>query len=128
MSLALSRQQGCLRALQYRLTLEDSARLPAFLRAAGDTGFHAAPRPGLPALRLVDDNEHELIIVLASARIQLRVSYLVPRDEREACALALTSRFIDAMHPARQDTPARDAHAEPEPSLGEEPPRMPDAD
>ncbi len=89
---ALERDHSCIRSLAFRMDLEEPSECPAFVAVALGIGFvEETPIPGLA--KLVGVEGHEILLVRATGRVQLRVSYLVAQDRRRSVAEALYCRI-----------------------------------
>jgi hypothetical protein len=84
--LRIRKKQGCIRNLQYELFLSDDVKLPNLADALLTLGFERASSRGLPAIRLLHQTGHEVLIVPRTRRVQLRVSYVIPKEERPDAA------------------------------------------
>ena len=89
---SLERDHSCIRSLAYRMDLEEPSECPAFVALALGMGFvEETPIPGLA--KLVGVEGHEILLVRATGRVQLRVSYLVSQDRRRYVAEELYCRI-----------------------------------
>lgn len=89
----LQRDPSCARDLLWRLELPpplDATHLATRLLGAGWT-----ERSRFPALHDLEGPEgHRVVIVPRTGRVQLRVSYLVPPEQRATAAAALAARLV----------------------------------
>lgn len=89
----LSRDPGCLRDLLWRSDLDREPQ--AVIEALAGAGFEVAFRgAGLVRLRAAD--ESEIVVVLRTGRVQLRLSYLVPPEARAEAARGLFAALLGA--------------------------------
>jgi hypothetical protein len=94
-SLALTREVTCIRALAWRCDLPlatDWAALAAALTAGGLTALPAVR--GL--VRLGSDTGDEFLLVPNSGRVQIRVHYTIPEHDRRFAAERLFQRVVYA--------------------------------
>jgi hypothetical protein len=96
MSLVLTREVTCIRSLAWRCDLPVQLpweRLKDELAASGLTS-----RPAVRGLvRYANPTEDELVLVPASGRVQLRVHYTVPEQERRFAAERLFQTLVYAL-------------------------------
>jgi hypothetical protein len=86
----LEREHGCLGNLQWRCDLACGSDWEALFRGLGELGYRLRCR--LPFLvNLRHPEEHEIVVVPATGRVQLRVHYLTEAPRREAVARRLFS-------------------------------------
>ncbi len=87
------RDQACIRDLLWRIEVGDrdqTAQLSQRLTTLGWANASAFAQ----LLDLESPDGHRLIIVPRTGRVQLRVSYLVPRDERKQAALRIYDELM----------------------------------
>jgi hypothetical protein len=96
LSLALTREVTCIRSMAWRCDLPanlDWDRLFEQLQASGLSGVPAAK--GLA--RFANAGGDELVMVRASGRVQLRVHYTVPEENRRFTAEKLFQLLVYAL-------------------------------
>ena len=94
--LALTREVTCLRALAWRCDLPPEADLDALAAALVAAGLTRQPTVrGLH--RFVAPSGDEILVVVASRRVQFRVHYTVPEHERRFAAERLFQRVVYAL-------------------------------
>jgi len=81
----LSRDFGCFRSLNWRCDLPTGSDCDVIVAALVKRGFEAVRPSGV--LRLLRDaTGHEVVLVPATGRVQIRVHYLTPEEERRFTA------------------------------------------
>lgn len=96
MSLVLTREVSCIRALAWRCDLPTGVDWPALEAALIATGM--APKPTFPGVvRLQTEAGDEILLVAASGRAQIRVHYTIPEHERRFAAERLFQRVVYAL-------------------------------
>ncbi|HEX2731929.1 MAG TPA: hypothetical protein VHM70_09995 [Polyangiaceae bacterium] len=86
----------CVRELNWECELERrelsnqlvAALLPLGYRASNDSGF---------VVELVHTNEHRVVVVPRTGRVQLRLAYTTPQPERRGAAEQLLRQIVDAL-------------------------------
>jgi hypothetical protein len=81
----LTRDFGCLRSLSWRCDLPPGSDCDVLIGALMEKGFAQVPSPSV--LRLIRSPEgHEILFVPRTGRVQIRVHYVTPEEERRFCA------------------------------------------
>ncbi|RDV37503.1 hypothetical protein DV096_13400 [Bradymonadaceae bacterium TMQ3] len=96
--LNLRKDRACIDDLLWRLDLPedtDLTRLPDALREVGLTRRGQAS--SLPMWVFFSAEDHRLLVVPATGRLQLRVHYATPRDTRRNAARALAEQVARAL-------------------------------
>ncbi|MBI4952408.1 MAG: hypothetical protein HY908_10275 [Myxococcales bacterium] len=101
--LALSREARCVRDLLWRCDLPVVAHVPAVLEALARRGF-AESTAGLLVRSMVGPDEDVLVVVPRTARVEIRVSYLVAPEARAARARALARLLAECCGEAEAAT------------------------
>jgi hypothetical protein len=92
----LTRAHGCIRALAWNADFPPEADLSTLPTRLAEVGFTVARVVGgFTSLR--DGEGNEIALVLATHRVQLRVSYLVPEIERRHAAERLYTHVLRAL-------------------------------
>ncbi len=92
----LTREHGCLGNFQWRCRLSGTVNAQALARALANRGY--ARRTCLPFLQVLRlPSGHEIVIVPATGRVQLRVGYLTPETQRTAAALDLFQDLLQSV-------------------------------
>jgi hypothetical protein len=92
------RQPNCTNALLWEGAV-DPAGVDGWCMALCERGFRDLSHA--PILRILQDEaEHVLVIVPRTGRVQLRLSYLVPPEERPAAASRLGAALPEAPCPS----------------------------
>lgn len=93
MSLELSREVTCIRSMAWRCDLPPGLNWAALVEQLQTFGLSSAQAVrGLH--RMVNERGDEVIIVAASGRVQLRVHYTVPEEQRRFAAERLFQYLV----------------------------------
>ncbi|HRC56598.1 MAG TPA: hypothetical protein PKU97_11785 [Kofleriaceae bacterium] len=97
MSLELSREVTCIRSMAWRCDLPSQLNWPALVAQmlTFDLTQQQAAVKGLT--RLVSPRGDEIIFVAASGRVQIRVHYTVPEEQRRFVAERLFQHLVYAL-------------------------------
>jgi hypothetical protein len=81
----LARDQSCLRSLNWRCDLPAGSDCDRIAAALAEKGF--ASTGGSSMFRILRSPEgHEIVLVPRTGRVQIRVHYLTPEEERRFAA------------------------------------------
>lgn len=90
----LSPEPGCQNNMLWRYELSETIPIEAFVTTLAERGWENQSKPNMPLFMLAHrEGEHRLIVVKATRRIQLRLFYLTPREERVALSQTLGETF-----------------------------------
>lgn len=93
MSLELAREVTCIRSMAWRCDLPTGLNWAALVEQLQTFGLQ--PAQAVRGLhRVVNERGDEVIIVAASGRVQLRVHYTVPEDQRRFAAERLFQYLV----------------------------------
>jgi hypothetical protein len=90
----LSAEPGCQNNTLWRYELPAPIALEAFVGALTEHAWRDQSKPHAPLFMLThEDEEHRMILVKVTRRVQLRLFYLTQREDRVACAERLGASF-----------------------------------
>lgn len=92
----LTRDSGCIRALSWNASLPNDADIQIMASRLVASGFVPARTLGSFVL-LRDRNANEVALVMSTGRAQIRVSYLVPEQERRLEAERVYASLLRAV-------------------------------
>lgn len=91
--LTLHPERACIQHLLWQLRLDEALELEA-LSARLDLALKRLPGPpSLPLRVWRDEQDSQLLLVLSTGRLQLRLHYLIDPDERPVAAQRFVARL-----------------------------------
>lgn len=89
----LEPDRSCIKSLLWRYHLPEGVDLDAFIERLEGAGWVMKVNPAIPLVSLTHPEDHRLLIVRTTRRVQLRVHYTVEREDRERRARGFAQRF-----------------------------------
>lgn len=93
-------EKGCQNQMLWNYTLPEKLSLESFVQQLTDAGWADQSKPNMPLFILTHTHdEHRLLLVKVTRRVQLRLFYLTPKDQREHVANTIARAFDDICDP-----------------------------